>query len=203
MMPRSRKAEISRQTRLFDDFFKIDEVVVSHERQNGTMSPGERKLVFERGDSVAIILLDVDTKAVVLVDQFKVPTLLGRRRDDKTTTDGWIAEAIAGMIDPGETAEEAIVRETREETGYRISHPKLIGKFFPSAGGSSERVFLYFASVRDSDRIGKGGGIEGEDVTIVTIPAPDLFDRLDKGLIEDSKLALGAYWLKDYLKSKA
>jgi 8-oxo-dGTP pyrophosphatase MutT (NUDIX family) len=44
-------------------------------------------------------------------------------------TDGWITETVARMIDPGETAEEGIIRETLEETGYRISRPELIWVF--------------------------------------------------------------------------
>jgi nudix-type nucleoside diphosphatase (YffH/AdpP family) len=202
-MAGSRKAEIRRQTRLFDDFFKIDEVIVSHQRQDGTMSPDQRRLVFERGDAVAITLLNLDTKSVVLVNQFKVPSLIGRRRDDPKTTDGWITEAIAGMIDANETPEQAIIRETKEETGYQISNPRLISKFFSSPGGTSERIFLYFAEVHETDRIGNGGGLDGEDITVVQMPLNDLFEQLAKGSIEEPKLAIGAYWLKDYLKAGA
>jgi nudix-type nucleoside diphosphatase (YffH/AdpP family) len=195
-----RKAEIRKQTRLFDDFFKIDEVIVSHQRKDGTMSPDERRLVFERGDAVAIILYNVDSKKVIIVDQFKVPSLIGRRRDDPNTDDGWITEATAGMIDPGESAERAIKRETMEETGYCTSNPRLICKFFSSPGGTSERIFLYFAEVRDSDHIAEGGGLPGEDVTVVEMPVDTLFERLASGEIDDPKLAIGAYWLKDHLK---
>ena len=202
-MPRSRRIDMSEPIRLFNDFFKIDEVFVSHERQDGTMSPKQRRLIFERGDAVAVMLFNLDTKSVVLVNQFKVPSLIGRRRDDPKTTDGWITEATAGMIDPNETPEEAIIRETKEETGYRISNPKLISKFFSSPGGTSERIFLYFAEVHETDKIGKGGGLDGEDITVMQMPLNELFERLAKGSIEDPKLAIGAYWLKDYLKAAA
>ncbi len=200
-MPASRKVDLGTPKRLLDDFFKVDELFVAHERADGKMSPKERRLIFERGDAVAIILYDAEAQSVILVDQFKVPSLIGRRRDDQNTMDGWITEATAGMIDPGETAEQAIIRETAEETGYRISDPKLIAKFFSSPGGMSERIFLYFAEVRAADKVGNGGGLPGEDITVLTVPLADLFDRLAKGLIDDPKLAIGAYWLKDYLKS--
>lgn len=202
-MPIPRKAEIRKQTRLFDDFFKVDEVIVSHERPDGTMSPDERRLIFERGDSVAVLLYNADANAVVMVNQFKVPTLKARRRDDPGTNDGWITEATAGMIDAGETPEQAIARETLEETGYRIGSPRLISRFFSSPGGTSERIFLYFAQVGDGDRIGAGGGIRGEDVTVLQTPLTELMQALQQGAIEDPKLAIGAYWLKDYLKTRA
>lgn len=201
-MEAPRKVEIHGITRKFDCFFKIDEVDVSHQQRDGTMDR-QKRLVFERGDSVAVLLLDLDTESVVLVNQFKVPAMVGRRRDDPATTDGWITEATAGMIDAKETPEQAIIRETREETGYDIKNPKLIGKFFSSPGGTSERIFLYFAEVREADRVGSGGGLSDEDITVVHMPVTDLFSQLDKGSIEDPKLIVGAYYLKDYMTARA
>jgi nudix-type nucleoside diphosphatase (YffH/AdpP family) len=199
----ARKAIIKKQSRLFDDFFKIDEIIVSHEQIDGSMSADQRRLVFERGDSVAVLLLNRDRKAVVLVEQFKVPSLLGRQRDDPKAVDGWILETVAGMIDENETPEAAVIREAREETGYQIRNPKLISQFFSSPGGTSERIFLYFAEVRDSDLVAKGGGLDDEDVKVVQMSLDDLFDRLANRALEDPKLLVAAYWLQDQLKSSA
>jgi nudix-type nucleoside diphosphatase (YffH/AdpP family) len=202
-MSESRKAVIHKTTRLFNDFFQIDEVMVSHQRGDGTMSPDERRLIFERGDAVAIMLYNPDNKSVIIVNQFKVPSLIARRRDNPESVDGWVTEATAGMVDAGETPEKAIIRETLEETGYRIaSRPRLISKFFSSPGGTSERIFLYFAEVRDADKVGAGGGLPNEDVTVAQMPADQLFHQLANGSIEDPKLAIGAYWLKDYLNAE-
>lgn len=190
--------EIRRQYRLFDDFFKIDELIVSHQQYDGRMSGDERRLVFERGDAVAVLLFDGDTHSVVLVEQFKAPSLIGRRRDDPSTTDGWITELVAGMIDAGETAEGAAIREAFEETGYRIGNPRLIAHFFSSPGGSSERVFVYWARVSEAQREGRGGGLnDEEDIKVFQLKVDDLFDRLARGAIDDPKLAIAAYWLKD------
>jgi nudix-type nucleoside diphosphatase (YffH/AdpP family) len=184
----SRKAVIHQQRRVFDDFFKIDDIVVSHERRDGTMSAKQKQLVFERGDSVAVLLFNRDTKSVVLVEQFRAAAMVRRRRDDPATTNGWIVETVA-------------IRETMEETGYRIRDPQLIGKVFASPGGSSERVFVYFAEVGDADRQGKGGGVDGEDVEVVHMPLADLFAHLAQKSIEDAKLLIAAYWLENYLKA--
>jgi ADP-ribose pyrophosphatase len=67
------KAVIERQRRVFDDFFKIDELAVRHERADGTMSAARSSLVFERGDSIAILLFDAQRRSVILVEQFRVP----------------------------------------------------------------------------------------------------------------------------------
>ena len=73
-MNASRRVEIRSQKRLFDDFFKIDELIVVHQRYDGSMSGVERRLVFERGDAVAVLLFDADARSVVLVSNS------GRRR---------------------------------------------------------------------------------------------------------------------------
>ena len=195
-----RRAVIERRGRVFDDFFKIDELLIAHEKTDGTIGAAQRRLVFERGDSVAILLFHIERKSVLLVEQFRAPALFGRRRDDPTSTDGWIVETVAGMIDGNETGEAAAIRETLEETGYQIGTLQPIGKFFSSPGGSSERVFLYVAEVREADRTGKGGGIDDEDIKIIEVPINDLFDRLGRGAIEDPKLWIAAYWLRDRLK---
>jgi ADP-ribose pyrophosphatase len=192
-----RRVEIKSVKRLFDDFFKIDEIIVAHQQYDGKMSADQRRLNFERGDAVAVLLFNTDTRSVVLVEQFKVPSLIGRRRDDPAITDGWITEVMAGMVGPHETAEDAVIRETMEETGYEISAPELICKFLSSPGGTSERIFLYFAEVSEAARPDKGGGLGDEDVRVLEMNVNELFDRLARGQIDDPKLAIAAYWLKD------
>jgi hypothetical protein len=54
-------------------------MVVSHEQIDG--STNQRRLVFERGDSVAVLLLNLDTKSVVLVEQLTVAVQMARRRE--------------------------------------------------------------------------------------------------------------------------
>jgi nudix-type nucleoside diphosphatase (YffH/AdpP family) len=195
-MSGGRNVEIRSERRLFDDFFKVDELIVAHERYDGRMSGDERRLVFERGDAAAVLLFDADARSVVLVEQFKPATLIGRRRDDPSSPDGWITELVAGMIDAGESADQAVIREAFEETGYRIDNPRLIAKFFSSPGGSSERIFLYCARVSDVQREGRGGGDGEEDLKVFQLRIDDLFYRLAEGAIDDPKLAIAAYWLK-------
>jgi ADP-ribose pyrophosphatase len=196
-----RAAAITQQRHLFDDFFKIDELMVAHQKNDGTTSSVQRRLVFERGDSVAVLLFNRERNTIVLVEQFKVPALVARRRDEPTTTDGWLVETLAGMIDAGETPQMAAIRETLEETGYRIATPELIGRFFASPGGTSERVFLYFAEVGDTDRVSAGGGIGDEDVKVLEVGLDQTFEQLAAGLIEDPKLAIAAYWLQNRLRA--
>lgn len=202
-MAKSRRAEVHGISRKFDRFFKVDEIDVAHEGYDGAMRR-EQRLVFERGDAVAVLLYDPASKEVIVLEQFRAPVLVARRRNDPQTSDGWIVEAVAGMIDEGETPEQAVIREALEETGYRIATPRAINTFFSSPGGTSERIFLFFAEVSAADRTGAGGCIAGEeDIALVRLNTDELFRRLDNSQIEDPKLAIAAYWLRGYLARTA
>ena len=182
--------------RVFDGFFKLDEVTVSHRQFDGTMSTEKPLLIFERGDAVGALLLNRDSGEVVLVEQFRVPTL------EKGRNKGWMIEAPAGMIRGSESPEQAVVREVLEETGYRIQSPEHIATFFSSPGGTSERIFLFYAVVEDADRTGPGVGnrADGEDIRVVTMTVEDLFEQLRQAAVEDPKLIIAAYHLKDRIK---
>jgi len=59
-MPRFRDVEFRKKTRIFDDFFKVDELLIAHENNNGSLSSDQRRLVFDRGDSVGAFLFNTD-----------------------------------------------------------------------------------------------------------------------------------------------
>jgi ADP-ribose pyrophosphatase len=159
------------------------------------MSAAQKRLVFERGDSAAVLLFNRDRRCLVLVRQFRAPTL------GKGCEDGWITETVAGLIDAGETPEATAIRETMEETGYRISELQHIATFFASPGGSSERVFLYYAETSESDRIGRSADTANEDIELCYMGPDELFALMRCRAIEDVKLWIGALWLRDAWKN--
>jgi len=189
-MAGGRTVDIKSRKFVFDKFFKIEELVLSHQLHNGAMSADQTRLVFERGDAVGVLLFNLDLDQLIAVRQFRAPAH-GKHREN-----GWMVETIAGMIAPGETAPAAAVRETKEETGYQITNPIHITTFFSSPGGSSERIFLYFAKVNNVDKIGLGGGRGDEDIEIVHFTADQLFSDVNTGAIEDPKLIIAASWLQ-------
>lgn len=187
------KVEVRGKKRLFQGFFNIDELTVSHERFDGTMSPDRPWLVFERGDAVAALLFDKDRREVILVNQFRAPTF------EKGSGQGWLLETAAGIIQEGETPERCLVREVREETGYNITEIVKIAQFFSSPGGSSERIFLYYAEVRPFDRVSEGGGIKAddEDIALVRLDLDAFLRKLANREFEDPKIIIAGMWLKD------
>ena len=58
----------------------------------------------------------------------------------------WSYEFAAGVIDDGESPEEAAVREVAEETGYIVDNLVSLGEFYPSFGATNEIIYLFFAS---------------------------------------------------------
>jgi ADP-ribose pyrophosphatase len=179
-----------------DDFFKIDEYRGSYERFDNTMSREQRLLVFERGDAAAVLLYDPNHREVILVEQFRLPTV------QKGLGQGWILEPAAGMIRADEeTPRGTALRELIEETGYNASELAPIATFFVSPGGTSERIFLFYAEVRRVDKQYAGGGKIGEteNIKIVHMPVAEFFAKLRNQELEDAKLIVAGYWLKERL----
>lgn len=187
------EVHIERKKRILDDFFKVEEVYLRYERFDGHMSPLVRRLNFERGDSVAILLFNPKSQHILLVNQFKYPAY--------EKGPGWITETVAGMIDPNESPERAARREVEEETGYTINKLEHISTFYVSAGGSSERIILYYAEVDEFNKIGAGGGDarENEDIMTVELALPEALKQIQSGELVDAKTILGIFWLQNRL----
>jgi ADP-ribose pyrophosphatase len=189
-----RHVEISEQRLILDDFFKVRDAHLKYERYDGTMSPIVRRLSFERGDSVAAIVVNRDRRTVYLTEQFKYPTF-GKGN-------GWIVEVVAGTVEPGETAEVAIAREVLEEIGFAVQTVEPVATFYVSPGGSNERIFLFCTVVSGAARRSDGGGVaaEGEDILTLEWPIANLLSSLDMNQLEDAKTIIAAYWLKENWK---
>jgi nudix-type nucleoside diphosphatase (YffH/AdpP family) len=190
------KVEILGKRTVFDDEFKIEEARLRFQKFNGEMSQPVRRLVFERGDSAAALLLNRDTLKVILIDQFRYPTY------DKGP--GWIHEVVAGSIRENEQPEACIQREIREEVGYKVSKLIHIATFYVSPGGTSERIVLFYAEVGEADRVSAGGGLasEHEDIEQVEMALPDLWRAMEHGEIVDAKTLIAAQWLRRKMEGK-
>ena len=179
--------EVESSRVVLDDFFRVEEVVFRRRNEDGELADPQRSLSLERGDSAAVLLHNVDTDRVILVDQFRYPA---------HASGGWIVETIAGMVDLNETPDNAIRRETLEETGYRLEDIRHLATFYVSPGGSSEQIHLYFAEVTNAFRVGSGGGLpqEGEDISLREYNPHALADALAAGEFKDAKTLIAVLW---------
>jgi nudix-type nucleoside diphosphatase (YffH/AdpP family) len=189
-----RKVEIKEKKYILDDFFRVEEAYLSFERFDGKMSPVVRRLNFDRGDSVAIIIFNPKTSRILLVNQFKYPAY--------EKGPGWITETVAGIVEKNESPEAAARREVEEETGYKVSRLEHISTFYVSPGGSSERIILYYAEVDDADKVERGGGVasENEDIMTIELSLEEALVQVRSGKLADAKTILGIFWLQNRLR---
>ncbi|MBZ0303596.1 MAG: NUDIX hydrolase [Anaerolineae bacterium] len=191
-MSRTRRVEIVKKSQIDHDFFKIEEARLRYERFDGTMSAEMVRLNLKRGDAVAAVVHDPAADTLVLVEQFRYSTY--------ENGPGWLLELPAGVIEPEHDADPAATmrRELHEEIGYDVSDLRLIHTFYLSPGGSSERVFLYYARVSPQNQRSAGGGLlaENEDIRVLTLSTNQVYDRMARGEIQDAKTLVGLQWLR-------
>lgn len=184
------KFSITNQRTVFKDHYKMVKASVVYEAFNGNQIKTER-LAFERGDSVAILLLEKETQSILLTNQFRYPTC--------KNGEGWLVEIPAGSLEENENPEACVKREVMEELGYKLENPKLVSTFYSSPGASTERIFLFYSEISINNKIAKGGGNleENEDIQLVKIPVSDLAFKVSEMI--DAKTILALQW---YLLNK-
>ncbi|OAB76123.1 NUDIX domain-containing protein [Cochleicola gelatinilyticus] len=172
---------------VFNDHYKILKAEVRYETFKGETITAER-LAFHRGDSVAILLVEKESNSVLLTKQFRYPTTQHEK--------GWLLEIPAGSMEKEECPLACVKRETLEEMGYEIEQPDQLFNFYTSPGGSTERVFLFYAKVSKHQKTEKGGGVEdeNEDIKTVKIPISEIQEYLQNKIM-DAKTIIALQWL--------
>lgn len=132
---------------------------------------GRWEYVARVGGTRAAVILAIDAGHVLLVDQYRVP--LGKR----------CLELPAGLVDTGESVEIAAARELEEETGYRAGSVTALGEFFSSPGMVSESFSL--ARATGLTRVGDGGGIDDEGITVHRVPLAAIADYIAECRADD------------------
>lgn len=138
----------------------------------------------------AIIVAVTDENKLLLVEQYRIPCHCRT------------IELPAGIIgdQPGageESHAEAARRELLEETGYAACHIELLSTGPASGGVTSEVVTLFRA--RQLRRVGTGGGVGHEEITVHEIPLAEVPSFLEAkaraGVLVDPKIFAGLYFL--------
>lgn len=177
--------QIHSEKTVFDNHYKIKRADVSYDSFKGGKIDATR-FAFERGDSVAILLFETDTRSFLLTNQFRYPTTKHEQ--------GWILEIPAGSLKENESPEACIVREVEEELGYKIDWVEHLFTFYTSPGGSTERMFLFYSETTSKEKTASGGGLEEEkeDIQLTKIPLSDLKSELLN--FRDAKTILAFQW---------
>ena len=157
---------------------RVDTVGVSGGRET------TREIV-EHDDCVAIIA--VDAGKVLLVKQF-------RKAVEKE-----LLEIPAGGIDSGESPEEAVNRELREETGYLPRKLVRLGGFYSAPGYSTEYLYLYLATELVPSRL---FAEDTEGITVVRVSLKEVPGLINSGSICDAKSIAGLLAYLEYMKAQ-
>jgi 8-oxo-dGTP pyrophosphatase MutT (NUDIX family) len=119
-----------------------------------------------RSDWVTLALADVELPSGLRFDHHVVrmprdaAAVVMRRGADvlllwrhRFITDTWGWEVPAGGIDEGETAEEAAIRESIEESGWRPSGLRELGRYFPTNGLCDQAFHVFVAD--EAEHVGE------------------------------------------------
>ena len=145
-----------------------------HKLEEVTVKNGDREYkteIFDRGNGAAALVYNTETKKFLFVEQYRTPV------------EGKMLEIVAGGVDEGEKTQEAVKREIAEELGYKVDKLDHITDFYSSPGNFKEIVALFYAEV--SEKIGEGGGIDGEKIKVVEIDDLGLNGNIFVNISED------------------
>ncbi|MEX5728543.1 ADP-ribose pyrophosphatase [Rhodovulum iodosum] len=172
-------------------FFAVEEYEFRHRRFDGGMSEEVNRAAFISGDAATVLPYDPARDTVLLIEQFRTGPYA--RGDSEC----WSLEAIAGLIDPGEAAEETVRREALEEAGLEIGRLHKVYAYYPSPGAKSEYIYSFVAEADLPDSAAGLGGLlsEGEDIRAHVVNFTRLMELLESGEIENAPLILSALWL--------
>ena len=184
-----RRTEIDDRSTVYRGHFQIDRYVVRHALFAGGMSQPLSREVFERGNAAVVLPYDPRRDEVVLIEQFRMGAYAAG-------LDAWMVEAVAGIVEPGETAEAVARREAVEEAGLTLGRLAAIGRTIVSPGGSSEVVDLFCGEADATTANGIHGlADEGEDIRAFVEPADAAIARLAAGDVMSGPTMIALQWL--------
>ncbi|SDW48874.1 nudix-type nucleoside diphosphatase, YffH/AdpP family [Ruegeria halocynthiae] len=172
------------------NYFGIDEIELQYRQYDGSMGPALHRSGLMQGSAVIVLPYDPVRDTVLLVEQFRAPVFL---IDDP---EPWMWEPVAGMIDPGETPEQAAHREAMEEAQISLRKLEYAGGAYSSSGSSTEYIYLYVGLADLTNTVDKGGlASEGEDIRSKILPFDDFMNMVDTHVFKDLPLLTLAHWL--------
>lgn len=180
-MRKNPEIEITETKLLSDNWYVLNKVTFNYKKENQPVEAHIRE-VYDRGNRAGILLYNSSKKTVILTRQFRLPTFLN---GNKT---GMMIEVCAGLLDK-ENAEQAIIRETEEETGYRLSKVQKVIETYMSPGSVTEILYLFVGEYNESMKVSEGGGLdaEQENIEVLEFTFEEAYAMIESGEITDAK----------------
>jgi GDP-mannose pyrophosphatase NudK len=183
-MRKNPEIEIKETKLLSDNWYVLNKVTFNYKKENQPVESHIRE-VYDRGNGAAILLYNTLKKTVILTRQFRLPTYLN---GNKT---GMMIEVCAGLLDK-ENAENAVIRETEEETGYRLTKVQKVIETYMSPGSVTEILYLFVGEYDESMKVSEGGGLdaEQENIEVLEYTFDEAYAMIESGEITDAKTIL-------------
>ena len=182
--------EILNTETLSDNWYTLKKITYEYVKADGTVQTQVRE-VYDRGNGATILLYSVKQSTVILTRQFRLPTFVNGNKS------GMLIEACAGLLDK-DNAEDCIIRETEEETGYRITDVKKIFEAYMSPGSVTEIVHFFIAEYSESMKHDEGGGLdhEEENIEVLEMNIDEAMKKVRLGEIKDAKTIMLLQYVK-------
>ncbi|UTM56897.1 ADP-ribose diphosphatase [Photobacterium sp. CCB-ST2H9] len=182
--------EITEEEVRYQGFFRLKAFHFRHRLFAGGWSQPLAREMLDRGHAAALLPYDPVRDQVVLIEQFRIGALAGDCQP-------WQMEIVAGMIEPGESAEAVVSREAVEEAGLDVGQMTYITRYLSSSGGCSETLSVYAGCV--DSRLAQGiHGLEdeGEDIRVHVVSRQQAYDWVTSGKIENAASIIALQWLQ-------
>lgn len=192
-MPDTSRIRIQQVETLSQDWGLLKKTTFDYLRRDGSWQRQTRE-TYDRGNGATILLYDRERRTVLLIRQFRLPTL-GNGLDD-----GLLVETPAGLLDAA-APEERIKAEVEEETGYRLDNVQHLFDAFMSPGSVTELLHFFAGEYRADQRIADGGGLheEGEDIELLELPFDEALAMARDGRLLDGKTIMLLQYAALYL----
>ena len=187
------RVKILEEIILYKGWSTLKRFVIDYTRQDGRKEKHIRE-IYNSGDGAAVLMYNPKEKKILLIRQFRLPVLLHGHKD------GFIIECCAGMLDELHP-EEAIIKEIKEETGYKVKDVTKIYEAFATPGAHKEKIHFYTAVYHPDMLIHQGGGdfSEQEDIEVREYSYDEISNLLSGGRIVDAKTIILLQWAQLHL----
>jgi nudix-type nucleoside diphosphatase (YffH/AdpP family) len=176
----SDKVRIQKTEILSDNWYILKKITFDFQKKNGSWVNQNRE-AYDRGNGATILLYNKELKTVILTKQFRLPTYINGNED------GMLIETCAGLLD-ADNAEDAIRRETEEETGFTLKDVKKVYEAYMSPGSVTEILYFFIAEYSRDMKTSAGGGVgDHEDIEVLELPFDKAYSMIGTGEIKDGK----------------
>jgi GDP-mannose pyrophosphatase NudK len=182
--------KILRTDVLSDNWYTLKKITYEYAKADGTVQTQVRE-VYDRGNGATILLYNVDQATVILTRQFRLPTFVNGNKS------GMLIETCAGLLDE-DNAEDCVIRETEEETGYRVTEVEKVFEAYMSPGSVTEIVHFFIAEYSETMKHDEGGGLdhEEENIEVLEMKVDKAMEMIRSGEIKDAKTIMLLQYVK-------